>query len=185
MALFDLGFKQEDDQRIRQSGHCVSGLRISEATKRVQKMDEKVEHVIINVGSVDIAEGRQLIEMIKDLSMLLTACNRKKITPILTTLTPLPNHAMGNQQKILTGYNDFIRLHLKSFYSVIDLYKCLLDKKGLPNMSLYQPDTRHISGSRKSFLLWNKPGRRCVRKMLIKNLGHAVVYKGNFIGELI
>lgn len=59
-ALFDLKFEQDRDARLRQSGMCVSGMKIREAFKKVEALNKgSFSKVIVNLGTVDIAEGRK------------------------------------------------------------------------------------------------------------------------------
>lgn len=186
LAAFDLLFKsiRPPPKKIRQSGFCVSGLTISKAKQKILEMDELREQtIIINVGSVDIAEGSQLIMMIQDFIGLLNACAEKSIVPIVTTLAPMPNYKLGNKAENLNGFNDFIRQNISRRYSVIDLNLCMLQSDDEVNMNLYQAKPRYISGSKKSLLMWNKLGRRRVQNMLKRNLGLALVYGGKFIGK--
>lgn len=184
MAVFDMKFKPVPHKSPRQCGGCVSGLRISDATRFVYNMEEDaVDRIIVNVGSVDVAEGRQLIEMIHDTKEFLHACTQMQINPILTTLAPLPAHQHSNKKEVLKGFNDFIRHCVSSFFSIIDLNKGLLHNDGSINFNLYQTGPRFISGSRKPFTIWNKIGRNRVQNMLVKNLGQAIVYDKNFIGD--
>lgn len=183
LALFDMKFMAKSGERIRQSGHCVSGLTIRGATERIFNMDKSVDRIIVNVGAVDIAEGRQLIQLIHDLNMFLKACDEMKITAVLTTLAPLPHHMRGNKKEILIGFNEYIRkCSIKC--CVIDLYKGMTRNNGI-DFHLYQPGPRYVSGSRQAFLLWNKLGRQRVHNMLMRNLGEAMLYENNFIGDYI
>lgn len=148
-------------------------------------MNSEVTHsVIINVGSVDVAEGRQLVQMICDYKKMIEAFEEMSIQPVLTTLAPMPNYLLGNRKETLNGFNDFIRVTVGQHFPVIDLNKCMLADRdtGKIDLNLYQPNPRHNSGSRKAMLMWNKLGRIRIRKMLIKNIGAALVYK-NFVGD--
>lgn len=183
MAVFEMKFESKSVMRVRQSGNCVSGLRISGATRRIMQMRTPCD-VIINVGSVDIAEGRQLIEMIEDFHRLLTACRMKDISPILTTLAPLPGHMLGNKHETWRGFNDFIRLNLSEHFSIIDIHKAMIRPDGVTDYNMYQAEPRFISGSCQPFVMWNKQGRTRVNNMLMKNLGLTMIYD-NYVGEFI
>ena len=191
IAIFDLNYEREPFMRRRQAGNCVSGLRIREAAERILEMerniDEPVKRILVNVGSVDVAEDRMLIEMMNDMEYFLDSCKRMNIIPILTTLAPLPNYVYGRTNSLridtLDGFNVYIRNVLSKRCSVIDLNKCMLRKDGSIESNAFQPKPRHVSGSRKMFVMWNKLGRNRVQTMLKMNLGHALVFQRNFIGD--
>lgn len=183
VAEFDLKYRRNANDRVKQCGNCVSGLKISEATERILKLDSNVvQHVIINVGSVDIAEGQELVAMIEDFAIMIDACIAVNVVPILTTLAPLPNYRWGNKKKILIGFNHFIRMHVSPIFAVIDLYKGMTHSYNRVDMNLFHTAPCNVSGSPKWFVLWNQFGRRRVKNMLIKNLGEAIVYGKHFIG---
>lgn len=177
MAVFDMKFKLEAGKRVRQSGGCVSGLRIFEATQKLYELQaaESFDKVIVNVGSVDIAEGRELIEMMQDMQEFLQACLQMQITPILTTLAPLPSQQF-NQNGVLGSFNRYLQNCLSAFFPVIDLNKWMLHNDGSINFNLFQAGPRFVSGSRKSFTMWNKPGRIRVQSLLAQNLGNAIMF---------
>lgn len=186
IAAFDLNYEisyqQKPRRRLRRCGNCISGLRIRQATELIKRLDDSVEHVIINVGSVDIAEGRDLIEMMTDLKELLYTCEQLSVCPILTTLPPLPNYLLGIKKDILVGFNNILRHNISTEYPVIDLNLCLLTHGKNTDLDAYQAEPRHVSGSTKPFVLWNRQGRKRIYNMILKNLGHAL-YFTNFLGE--
>lgn len=187
LAGFDLKFEtsyhQTQRSRIRHCGYCFSGLKISQATEIINGWEESLKRVIINVGSVDIAEGRQLIEMINDLTILLKTCAERKVHPVLTTLAPLPNHLLNNKKSIHEGFNRYLRHIMLENYSIIDLHRVMVTSEGVMDLNCYQPIPRKMSGSRQCLLMWNKIGRQRIYNMIIKNLGHALVYS-NHLGQL-
>jgi hypothetical protein len=179
---FEVTYKETPRSRIRSCGYCVSGLTISKAIVLIENMDDSVQHLLINVGSVDIAEGRELIEMVHDLQNLLTACDFVGIDPILTTLPPLPNHMLGNRKETLIGFNEVLRHQVSQDYAIIDLNKVMVKPDDTTNLVVYQPIPRKLSGSKQALVLWNNLGRNRIITMIIKNLGHAL-YFNNFIGN--
>lgn len=184
MAIFEMQFKIDKSFRIRQSGHCVSGLKMKQATQRVLSLNvAEVKDVIVNVGSVDIAEGKQLIEIIHDFTELLAACDFKGINIIVTTLAPLPNYFVGNKLDILNTLNHYIRTTVSNERAVIDLNKCMVNKDGTHNPHFYIPEPRYVSGSRRAFVLWNKIGRNRVHSMIMKHLAQAMIYKESYLGD--
>lgn len=159
-------------------------MRIKDATKLVYNSETpSIEKMIVNVGSVDIAEGRQLIEIIQDFDLLLDACQYKGVTAVLTTLAPLPNHMMNNKNQILKCFNEYIRKCCSVEFPVIDLHFCMIKSDGTANLDLYQREPRRISGTHASILLLNKSGRTRIARMLRKNLGFAIVKDHNFVGQ--
>lgn len=186
VAAFDLNYeisyRQLNRRRIRHCGDCISGLKIAQATELIRGMDDSVKNVLINVGSVDVAEGRQLIEMTHDLMDLLYTCDEVGIHPILTTLPPLPNYLLGNKKIVLNDFNNILRTHVSPQYAVIDLNLCMVQHNGNADLNAFQPEPRMVGGSNKPFVLWNKLGRQRIFKMIIKNLGHAL-YNANYLGE--
>lgn len=145
--------------------------------------NETIKRVIVNVGSVDIAQGRQLIEIIDDYLQLLAAFEHVKITPILTTLAPIPNHTHGNKLRILEDFNYFIRNTLAKSSSIIDLNKCMLKRDKKLNPKYYQPSARFCSGFNKPLMQWNKIGRSRILSMIVKNLGAALIYEEGYLGD--
>lgn len=188
IASFELNYETHYQQlqrsKIRHCGKCASGLRIAQATEIIRTLDDSIKNVIINVGSVDIAEGRQLIELISDLKTLLNTCEEVGVDPIMTTLPPLPNHLLGNKKDILIGFNDFIRFHVVEEYAVIDLYKCMVNYEDKIETAVYQPCYRKMSGSREALVMWNKLGRKRILNMIIKNLGQALYFK-HYLGDYV
>lgn len=181
LAVFDLKFQEMREKGRRRSGGCMSSLRIAEATHMVMSLPKSVEHVIINVGSVDVAEGRSLIRMIRDYLELIQACEVRSIKPILTTLTPVPNCLHDARRDNLLGLNQFIQCGLDNDYPVIDLYDEMLRHDGQVNWNLYQPAPRYIAGSKKPFVLWNSAGRQRMYKILEHDLGFAMIYGGHHV----
>ena len=158
----------------------MSGLTIKEAMYKVKEIeDDRHKTAIIYVGSIDIAAGRELIEMMQDMTLLMQACCEKNIKPILCTLAVIPNYLLGNRRETLNGFNKYITNNPFGIPS-IDINKCF--KHGntddfLPHYYLETP--RHVSGFNKMLVLWSKDGRDRVHDMLMKNLGMALVASGN------
>lgn len=176
LAVFDLKFEVNRKRGFRQSGGCASGLKIADATRFVMNLEPgRVKRAIINVGSVDIAEGRPLVRMIKEYCELVQICVDKSIAPILTTLAPLPNCLHNEKKRILSGFNDFIRTYLTNFFPVIDLYKGMTYSDGRVNWNLYQSHARSVGGSKKAFVLWNRAGRQHVQNILEDGLGFTMI----------
>lgn len=153
-------------------------MKIRGAIEEVKKC-ENHSTIIVNVGSVDIAEGRQLIQMITDFCDLMQVCVNKSISPIVTTLAPLPNYqSYGNRASVLDNFNFFLRGHyLSQSYSLIDLNLCMSNPDQTGNSFCYQAKTRHVTGSRRKLQMWNSFGRKKVLDMLKMNLGEVILCK--------
>lgn len=182
LAAFDLKFEVNRRRGLRQSGGCVSGLKIADATRFVMSLAPgTVKRVIINVGSVDVAEGRPLIRMMSDYNELIHVCVDKSITPILTTLTPMPNYLHNDKKNTLVGFNSFIRTRFANLFAIIDLYKGMTYSNGRVNWNLYQVEPRFIAGSKKPFVLWNRAGRLRMHGILEDSLGFAMLVRDDRI----
>lgn len=120
------------DQRILQSGLCVSGQTVGASIKRVRDLSDNRRSIIVNIGSVDIMQGRQLIQIEHDFRELLLTMLKKGIRPILTTLAPLANYSHNHDiKRVLGRFNDFIKREGKQRnLIVIDIWKCLVNEKG-------------------------------------------------------
>lgn len=128
------------DQRILQSGLCVSGQTIGASIKRIRDLSDNRRSIILNIGSVDIMQGRQLIQIEHDFRELLLTMLKKGIRPILTTLAPLANYSHNHDiKRVLGRLNDFIKREGKQRnLVVIDIWKCLVNEKGHILFDCYQ-----------------------------------------------
>jgi hypothetical protein len=180
IAMYKLGYGASKLRGRLQSGFCMSGMTIKDAMYKVKEIeDDRHKSAIIYVGSIDIAAGRELIEMMQDLTQLMKSCAEKNIKPILCTLAVLPNYLLGNRNDTLKGYNTYITNNPFGIPS-IDINRCFKHKNFedfLPHYYLEVP--RYVSGFSKMLVLWSKDGRDRVHEMLVKNLGMALVATGN------
>lgn len=123
--------------KVQSVGLCVSGQTIKAATERIQSdryfVDKKL---IVNLGSVDILHGRDLIDMQYDYSQLVRALNSRQIRPIITTLAPIANcgYTLEQRQKF-ERFNAFL---MTSFDNVIDMSKCFLTSNNQTIFDLYK-----------------------------------------------
>lgn len=179
-AVYKLGFSAFKLKGKLQSGFCASGMTISEATHRIREIeDDRLKTAIIYLGSIDIANGRELIEMMQDFADLMKACGEKNIRPVLCTLAALPNFITGNRKETLDGFNTYLCKNPFGI-SVIDINKCFRVDNTTSFLPFYYLDSpRYVSGFNKMLLLWSKAGRDRVNEMLMKNLGMALVATGN------
>ncbi|XP_070508627.1 maternal effect protein oskar [Chironomus tepperi] len=180
VSIYKLGYSASKQRGRLQSGFCMSGMTIKDAMYKIKEIeDDRHKTAIIYVGSIDIAMGRELIEMMQDMTLLMQACAEKNIKPILCTLAILPNYLLGNRKETLKGFNMYITNNPFGIAS-IDLNKCFKNGNSddfLPHYYLEIP--RYVSGFNKMLVLWSKDGRDRVYDMLIKNLGMALVATGN------
>jgi hypothetical protein len=184
MAILDLQYNVTitDDDFLRQSGFCVSGLTVRKASELVRKMDAEVyKTLLVNIGSVDIAEGRNLRQLLQDMIEFVRICKGKKIKVVLTTVPKLAN---GIKSENLIKFNDYLRSFTASEFPVIDLNLCLCNDDGTLDPDLYQQSACLVSGSKKSFVLWNKLGRTQIHEMIKKNLRKALASENGLFNQI-
>lgn len=94
-------------------------------------------NIIVNIGSVDILHGHDLIDMESDFVDLMTVFARLRIQPIITTLAPLANggHSPEMREK-LEKFNDFLK---NNYWTCFDLFGCLVDSTNKTLYDCYQP----------------------------------------------
>ncbi|XP_046805267.1 maternal effect protein oskar [Lucilia cuprina] len=172
MARMELRCKFKKNQRVLQSGLCVSGQTIGGAIKRIRALSDSRRSVIINIGSVDLMQGRQLIQIEHDFRELLLTMLKKGIKPILTTLAPLANYSHNcDLKRLLERFNEFIKREGQyRNLVVIDIWKCLVNEKGHVFFDCYQNEPRNVTGATESYLFWNKIGRQRVLQLIESKL---------------
>lgn len=173
LAVMNMGFRMMTSDRILQSGYCVSGLTINEARRNIEGMPSN-QIIILNIGSTDIAQGKELIDLICDASRLFKACIANEISPILTTIAPLANYRTGNRAAVTSSFNEFL-MHNQLNFPVIDLHKKFLNNKGQVDLRYYQPAPRHVSGMRNPLVFWNRFGHQTIMRILRQELGSALL----------
>lgn len=136
MATMELNSRINPRHRIAQSGFCVSGQTIRDATYRVLNWPQLSEHVIVNIGSVDILHGQNLFDMIGDFNDLVWALKQRGIEPIITTIAPLAN--MAHLPDIVMTVNKFNEYLKNNYPCVIDFCDCLVEKNGRIFYECYQ-----------------------------------------------
>jgi maternal effect protein oskar len=173
VAVTQLGFRVVKRNHVLQSGFCASGQTIAEATKNLTKMDSN-ELILLNIGSTDIVQGRELIELIIDMIKLWNICLNRNIKPILTTIPPLANYRLGNRRSVTDGFNDFLLNNPHSF-PVIELHQTFYKKDGTVDYKCFQNVPRYASGLKKPIVFWSRLGRNRVIQNLTKELGMAIL----------
>lgn len=129
------------DGKIRQCGLCVSGQTIRGATKRIEATSTfEKQSIIINVGSVDILHGHDLVDMRYDFAQLLDTCVQKNLVPIITTLAPLANanHTPEVREKLI-AFNSFLWDRYFLQYQIIDIHTLMVTPRGTTLYDCYQP----------------------------------------------
>lgn len=144
------------------------------AKEKVEQEIETGKIIIVNIGSTDILNNRELVELMADMINFLIACEKKEVIPILTTLAPLPTFALGNRREILLGFNKFLKVNPFSF-PVIDLHSLFIKSNGKAELHCYQPEPRKAHGSTQRILMWNRLGRKKVLNKLICDMGFHIV----------
>lgn len=106
---------------VQNVGLCYSGQTIRAAIKRIRSGQHFVDNkIIINLGSVDLLHGRDLIDMQSDFCELVEVLEHRNIVPIITTLAPIANFGFLPEQRIqFDRFNTFLRT---KFDNVIDLW---------------------------------------------------------------
>ena len=99
VACFYLKFIGNFDDKIFNSGFCVSGQTIRDATEHIKQKiaedDARPKSGLVYLGASDIIMGRKFHEMKKDLDEFVSACRIRSFNLVFCTLTPIPSH-QGN-----------------------------------------------------------------------------------------
>lgn len=96
--------------------------------------------MIINLGTIDILQGLDIMCMKYQFDMLLDACRERNIIPIITTLAPLASDDVKREQVQKLGlFNHFLITRFKKEYCVIDLHSKMVNIKKRKWPSLYRP----------------------------------------------
>lgn len=185
MAKNDLGFRvSKSENGYLQCGSCTNGLSIKMAQSKVEQEIEPGKFIIVNIGSTDILNSHQLIELMEDMINFLSTCKKKDVFPILTTLAPLPTFSIGNRKSVLLNFNKFLRINPFG-YPVIDLFKLFIDYHGKVDLHSYQPEPRRAHGTSQKILMWNGLGRKRVIKLLVEDMGiHIINVYSTYINNI-
>lgn len=169
----EMGYKMALKDRRYKSGSCVAGQTIKEASAACQSLEDN-QMIIVNIGSTDIINGKELVDLIFEMMRLMKICEKKSIIPILTTLPPLGHYSRGNRTEVLQSFNDFLRENPFNF-PVIDINKGFLRKNGALNHRCLQNRSRYMTGCSKPVVFWSQEGRNKVMDCLRKSLGDAIL----------
>lgn len=126
----------------RQCGLTKSGLSIRCAINLLQSIAYiKTPSITINVGSIDIMHGRDLVDMRLDYEELVNVCVTRNIQPIITTLAPLANtshyHSRDMRDKLIL-FNNYLRDHYYSKYPVINIWSQMVTPRGRTIFELFE-----------------------------------------------
>lgn len=137
VAKLEMGYAFKPGHSILQSGLCISGQTISDAVARLKVTPYVNNNIIVNIGSVDILHGHDLIDMQSDFVDLMTVFAKLRIQPIITTLAPLANggHSPEMKEKI-DKFNEFLK---QNYWICFDLFDCLVDSSKRTLYDCYQP----------------------------------------------
>lgn len=164
IAKWELGFSFDPGHEIDMSGLCISGLTLSEAAKRVEMAPYIAEHVLVNVGTVDLLHGRVMIDLIHDFDQLIARFRERNVEPIVTTLTPIAN--CGGRTAMAQRLHKLNEYICRTCPRTIDLWKHFVHPDGAVRFECYQPGPRKVSGSIMAHVLWNKLGRQHLLSVL-------------------
>lgn len=123
---------------IRYIGHCVSGQSIRKAIVNISRTINEIrcDRAIINLGSIDLLQGRELVDMMRDLVQLNKILYERNIHPIFTTIPALANQMHNPRiQKNRIHFNNFIM----NKFDHIDIDICFLSNLNQVSFDLYQP----------------------------------------------
>lgn len=164
----------------KESGYCVSGQTIKQATERLRAFPPASKYIFVNLGSVDIANGRLLMEITMDMVDLVKTCHEINVLPVLTTLPPLVNYGFADRKITLMQFNNYIRLQY--FGPYIELEENFMNNENNILQHLYRLEPQRIKGSSKSFVIWSRFGCDMVLKQIKQQLPQAMLgYENNFI----
>ena len=160
-------------ENILQSGYCVSGQSIDNATECIKRMQPN-QLILLNIGAVDIMSGRDLIEVVISMMRLLKTCKSNDITPVLTTLPAIANHRINSRAFVTTEFNKFLMKNPFDF-PVIDLHEAFMKSDGKMDPNCYEDVPRYVSGFKKPLVLWSKMGRQRAMTTLKEKIGSAIL----------
>jgi hypothetical protein len=173
-AMFTLKEPTFRFKNILQTGFCISGLTIFAATEKLRALkNPKFKKAIVYLGSFDVINGKELIELMNSFDEFVAVCKKRRIQIVACTLAPLPFHEIGNRFEVLQGFNKYLRK--KSRVSVIDVNNYFLGPNDEFNELCYNEDSSEVSGSDHMVRLWNDFGREQFHKIILRELGQALL----------
>jgi maternal effect protein oskar len=174
LAVFSMNFRMKSNCHVLQSGLCISGQTIDDVADKILEMDPN-QIILLNIGSVDIMNGKHTIDLIISMMRLMNNCKLKEITPILTTLPPIANYRFPlSRVKIMNEFNDLLIKNPFNF-PVIELHNALNNSDGKMDEVFYQSNPRFVGGFKKPIVLWNRMGRDRIMNVLKEEIGSAIL----------
>lgn len=119
----------------------MSGQSIRDAAERIRKATYFDKYsVIINIGSVDILHGHDLVDMRYDYEYLIEQCVARNLKVTITTLAPIANctHNDETRQKLIC-FNNYLMDKYSKLYMVIDLFSIMVSPRGCTLFDCFQP----------------------------------------------
>lgn len=177
VAMYQLNYKAvKNNFGWYESGFCVSGQTIAGTAKRIKANVDKnrPQRALIYVGSMDIINGRELIEMITEFNILIKTCLEMNVGPILCTLAPIPSHQLNNRKETLKGFNEFLCINNYGL-PIIDIYKGFVDKEDKHLAHYYSANPRTFNRNKTEICLWSSEGRDRFYDIVKKNIGLALL----------
>ncbi|XP_050085124.1 uncharacterized protein LOC126570985 [Anopheles aquasalis] len=172
IAKCELDYSFDQGHEIAMSGLCISGLTLAEAARRVEAAPYIASQVLVNVGTVDLLHGRQMIDLIQDFDMLMDRFRERNVEPLMTTLAPIANTGGRSvMQERLCKFNEYIRSSCPNY---INLDRYFQNDDGSVRFECYQPGPRTVTGSTMPHVLWNSLGRRHVLHELGNELANRI-----------
>lgn len=95
-------------------------------------------YVIIYLGTIDILENYELMDMKFNYEVLINSLLAKGHLPIIATITPLPA-GTRRQNQMIHAFNRFLYERFSNEYSVIDLSYQLINDRGFPLLECFKP----------------------------------------------
>lgn len=95
------------------------------------------DYLILNIGSVDLLQGRNFIEMRNDFVELYSELENRGIHTVVTTLAPLANMLFSKDiQKTWQQFNSYLTAN---YSNVIDIACCFVSNTDRVLFECYQP----------------------------------------------
>lgn len=135
---FGLNFER-NNYGVLSVGNNISGMTLREASRMVMTTHYLSKRLIVNIGSVDLMNGRDIMDMKFDFLGLMAAFEYRGIEPIITTLAPLANYChMEDVRNNLLKFNHYLMSH-KYRWNVVDIHSTFVSNNGCTLFSCYQP----------------------------------------------
>lgn len=160
MAKSLLSCADDNHLRPKRCGLTASGQSIFVAVNKLkQNITITKPYVIIYLGTIDILESYELMDMKFNYEVLINNLLAKGHTPIITTIAPLPA-GTRRQNQMIFAFNRFLLERFSKEYNVIDLAFQLVNERGYPLLDCFKPYKTSIGRKQMELVLWNRAGRQ-------------------------